>query len=98
MKIKYYIAFTTLLCLGFISCNKKNLGNYVYIDTFGVLHVDNHCHGIVEIGNSKPVTAISTNELYDIGDVCAECVSENEYEKLMYRIDIHRKMNPNRRK
>ena len=64
--------------------SKSELGEYVYVDDYNILHTDRNCEHIANIHGAKPITIYSLHEIE--GDkwnhVCSKCVNDNNYKKI----------------
>lgn len=99
--MKNYI-LTIVSCILVLSCSSskeqggyemkdtsKQLGEYVYVDASGCLHVDRHCLNLClnksEKGNwvNYQVSFVKAGQLADFPEsFCARCVSDRDYKKL----------------
>lgn len=81
----------TCTCI-FISCVRKNnakcesadkIGNYVYIDTQGVLHSDKNCVALILLDN-RGVEFVETQKLQQVHlkSLCSKCIEDRDYELL----------------
>jgi hypothetical protein len=69
---------------------KSNIGEYVYIDSQGILHTE-QCYIGLEVTNGegesylKPVTRVKTIEVLPdyLRRTCSFCVKDEDYERLM---------------
>lgn len=76
---------------------KSNIGEYVYIDSQGILHTK-QCYVGLEVTNKegesylKPVTRVKTIEVLPdyLRRTCSFCVKDEDYEALMVIADRNR--------
>ena len=76
---------------------KSNIGEYVYIDSQGILHTK-QCYVGLEVTNKegesylKPVTRVKTIEVRPdyLRRTCSFCVKDEDYEALMVIADRNR--------
>ena len=64
--------------------SKPELGDYVYVDDYNILHVDRKCEKIANIHGAKPITVYSLHEI-ESGkwkQVCSHCVNDNLYKNI----------------
>lgn len=75
--MRNYKFFCLTLVFLFVSCQRE-LGEYVYIDTNGILHIDNNCKHITERYKAKPVSFVRTDNLHkeDYELTCSHCVND----------------------
>lgn len=61
--------------------NNPEIGGYVYVDNYSILHIDRNCDNIAEYRGTKPISIFSLNELaYDKWEhICSNCITDNSY-------------------
>lgn len=75
----------TIVLFSFLcSCQRSEIGKYVYVDMSGIIHVDGKCS---VLNNHKNVKADRIGvSLIDIGlqsQFCIQCVSDESYDQLI---------------
>lgn len=78
------LAIVWLVVWFFHSPKERELGKYVYVDEYSILHIDRNCDKIAVIHGAQPVSIFLINELTqeEWKQVCSNCVSDNDYENL----------------
>lgn len=83
------IIIATLAIVWLVVCtthrpSEPELGKYVYVDECSILHVSRKCDKIAVFHDARPVSVYSINEITkrDWGQICSNCISDNDYEKL----------------
>lgn len=61
--------------------DKSELGEYIYVDGYNILHVDRSCDYIATNRGTSPITIYSLKDLDSRKwkQVCSHCVSDNDY-------------------
>lgn len=61
--------------------SNPEIGEYVYVDKYSILHIDRNCDNIAEYRGTKPISIYSLNELTHNKweHICSKCITDNSY-------------------
>ena len=82
------IIFALLSVFALLSCSnneKKQIDEYVYIDTKGIIHTDNGCPSVSRIkGGGQPVKILETVLITekDLESICSQCVKKEKIDAI----------------
>lgn len=68
--------------------SEPELGKYVYVDEYSILHVNRNCDKIAVFHGAKPVRVYTLREIESgrWDQVCSVCISDNTYETISHFI------------
>ncbi|MBP9990840.1 MAG: hypothetical protein KBT45_05365 [Bacteroidales bacterium] len=60
------------------------IGEYVYVDKYSILHLDRNCENIAVFHGAKPVSIYSMSEFTanNWNQICSNCIDDKKYERL----------------
>ena len=64
--------------------NNPEIGEYVYVDNYSILHLDRNCENIAVFHGAKPVSIYSLSEFTadNWNQICSNCIDDKKYERL----------------